>query len=235
MRYVVIDGRTPCAAVRALRLRGFEPIMLPCFPKLDAPVSAHPDMLIFLGDGIFFSTEYYSVAKAEIDLVSRLTGLPLIPCDIKISSDYPNDVAFNALPLGNFIFAKERSIAPQIKNYAERCGLEIVDVKQGYTKCSCCKVSERAIITSDKSIERAAKNHGIDVLLISSAHVELKGYEHGFIGGASGADANAVYFCGDISLHPDGDTISRFCEKHKKEAVSLSDEPLYDTGTMFFI
>ena len=235
MKYVVIDGRTPDAAISGLRARGFEPILLPCFDKLDAPVSAHPDMLIFFGDKLFCPNEYYSAAKKELDLISKIANLPICAADTELSPLYPNDVAFNSLRIGNFIFGKESCIAPKIKEYAAEAALKIVDVKQGYTKCSVCKVSENAIITSDRSIEKAAKNCGIDVLLVSSGHVKLKGYDCGFIGGASGSDGENVYFCGSLDSHPNGDAIRFFCKKHKKETVSLSDEPLYDIGTMFFI
>lgn len=235
MNYVVLDGRTPDAAVSGLRARGFEPILLPCFDKLDAPVSAHPDMLIFFGDKLFCPNQYYSTAKKELDLIANVAKLPLCTVDTELSPIYPNDIAFNALRIGNFIFGKESSIVPKIKEYAAKASLKIVDVNQGYTKCSVCKLSENAIITSDRSIEKAAKNCGIDVLLVSPGHVELKGYDCGFIGGASGCDGENVYFCGSLDSHPNGDAIRFFCKKHKKEAVSLSDEPLYDIGTMFFI
>ena len=65
--------------------------------------------------------------------------------------------------------------------------------------------------------------------------MRLDGYDTGFIGGASGADDDAVYFCGDVSHHPDADAIKAFCQKHGKECVSLSDEELTDVGTLFFI
>ena len=46
-------------------------------------------------------------------------------------------------------------------------GYEIINVKQGYAKCSICVVSDNAIITADKGIAKAAIQNRIDVLEIT--------------------------------------------------------------------
>ena len=96
-------------------------------------------------------------------------------------------------------------------------------------------VSDNALITADKSIYSISQNNGLDALLISEGHVDLNGYGYGFIGGASGAVDSYVLFCGDLSNHPDGERIAEFCQKHGKAPVSLSDEPLYDYGTVMLL
>ena len=234
MKYVILDERTPKKAIAALKARGFLPFLLPPFERLDAPVASHPDMLMFFGDRIFCNREYFEAAKDVISAISEALGLPAEAGGEKISKDYPNDIAYNALSVGSFVFAKLDCLAPNISDYAKRAGLTAVDVKQGYAKCSACRVGERAIITADASIKKAALAHGIDVLLIKSEGVSLDGYDCGFIGGASGDDGENVYFCGNIDLHPDAEKIKAFCKAHGKTPVSLTDEPLYDVGTMFF-
>ncbi len=230
MKYAIVDRRIPKKALDGLIARGFSPIELPPFSRLAEPVASHPDMLMFFGDRLYFSGEYYTTAKNEIELISEVSRLKLAPCEIELSPKYPADVAFNALPLGGLIFGKADALCHEIT-----AGRTVVNTAQGYTKCATVKVTENAIITADPSIARAAKENGIDVLKISSDHVALSGYDTGFIGGASGADSENVYFCGSLDSHPDGEKISMFCKKHKKEAVCLSDEPLYDVGTIFFI
>ena len=96
-------------------------------------------------------------------------------------------------------------------------------------------MSENAIITADEGIAKTAAAHGIDVLKIREGYVDIDGYGYGFIGGASGACDDAVYFCGDILSHPDGQKIADFCEKHSKRCVSLSNDTLFDVGTLFFL
>ena len=110
----------------------------------------------------------------------------------------------------------------------------MIDVRQGYTKCSVCPIDENSIITADCGIAKKARQHGFDVLEVSNIGVNLDPLSCGFIGGASGVFHDAVYFCGNLDAHPDAESIKAFCKSHNKQTVSLSDEPLYDVGTMFF-
>ena len=58
--------------------------------------------------------------------------------------------------------------------------------------------------------------------------------KYGFIGGACGYCDGSLYFSGDLRHHPDGDRIESFCKGLGVDAVSLSDEPLKDVGSIFF-
>ena len=175
--------------------------------------------------------EYLENAK---ELLS-FTGMKIIPIPEKAGAKYPNDILLNAAILGKYLIGKISALSKALLELSDEMGLIKVSVNQGYAKCSICKVSENAIITSDRSISSAAKAFGIDVLDIAQNGVYLEGYNCGFIGGASGNDGKNVFFCGDISLHPNGKEITRFCEKHGKNAVSLSKSPLIDVGTIFFV
>ena len=107
---------------------------------------------------------------------------------------------------------------------------EKIFVKQGYTRCSVCKINENAIITADKTIADAASSHGVDVLTISPGHVTLDGYDYGFIGGASFTYRDKIFFFGRIEDHPDHLKMRDFAEKHSAKLISLSDLPLCDIG-----
>ena len=97
-------------------------------------------------------------------------------------------------------------------------------------------LSESCAVTADRGIAMALKNNGIDVLVIRSGYIELKGYDSGFIGGAGAALGGGVYgFFGDLYTHPDGKAIAEFADKHKIKAVSLSDEPLSDNGGLLIL
>ncbi len=234
-RYAVIDKRMPQTCKETLEARGFSLIPLPPFELFDKPVSAHPDMLLFWGDSLICHDEYFKTAKNEISEIAEIKGVEIELSNEPIEKKYPLDVLFNAIELGKNIICREDSVSKHIKRYAERLEKSIVNVKQGYAKCSVCKVSDNAIITADKSISKSARSLGISVLDIYPGYVCLNGYDCGFIGGASGNDRNNTYFCGNIELHPNGEEIIGFCKDHGAPAISLSDEPLYDVGTIFFI
>ena len=214
---------------------GFEVLLMPPYNRLQKGVSSHPDMLLFLNESSYVTTkEYYSIAKNVFDKINSFGYTPILTNEIP-EEKYPLDILFNALILNNKIFCFEKSLSNEIKKIAAKKGFEIINVRQGYTKCSVCKVSENAIITADTGIADVATKHGIDVLKICDGHVGIDGYNTGFIGGASGEFEEVVYFCGNVLSHPDGEKIEDFCKKHNKKCVSLSNEPLFDVGTLFFL
>ncbi len=238
MSLVITDNRISKKAQSSLATHGFEVISLPSYKKLSEPVSAHPDMLLFILDDILFTdNDYYRFAKDYVDNICNKSGLKLFLCDENIKAHYPHDIPFNILKCGFYLFCKTDYTSKSIIEYAEQKNYKIVNVTQGYAKCSVCKVTDSAVITSDKNIAKTAGLYGIDVLLINEGDVTLPPYKHGFIGGASGLceGTNSIYFCGNIDLHRDAEKIKTFCKKHNRCVVSLSDEPLFDVGTLTFV
>lgn len=232
----IIDNRMPAASLFRLQKLGFEVISLPRAEYLAEPVSAHPDMLMFMGFGkLFCHNGYYQGNKNLFDKIAEASGLELAVSGQHTSAEYPYDVLFNCVLLGNRLLCNRNTVSEMILNEATSKDFEIIHTNQGYTKCSVCKVNDNAIITSDKSIYKVCISHKIDALLISAEGVRLCGYNCGFVGGASGCDGENIYFCGDISLHPDGEKIVEFCNSHGRNLISLSDEELYDVGSILFI
>ena len=230
----IIDPRMPCSAKARLK-EICEVIELPPFSALDERVASHPDMLVFIhGNKIFTSDAYYREAKREIDKIASLKNFELILTNDVISSKYPGDVCFNAFILGDTLIGNLGQVSTAVKEDCKSSGLSATNVKQGYSKCSTAVLGE-AVITADVGIFKAAQGLGKDALLISQVGVALDGYDCGFIGGASGVYENKVYFCGDISAHPDHKKIAEFCNTHGFEVISLSGEELYDVGTILFI
>ena len=235
MKKVIIDSRAPKAVKATLCDMGFSLIQMPPFPALQTPVSAHPDMLLFIADKkVFCHADYQKIAKAALDEIADV-GYEIITTKENIGAEYPHDVLFNALSLSKHVYGKLENVSKLIKEYAEERSITLHSAKQGYAKCSVAKVGERAAITSDTSLYKAIKADGYDALLISAGHIGISEYDTGFIGGCSGCDGERVYFSGNIELHPDAEAIKEFCKAHNMEVVSLSDKPLFDIGTMFSI
>ncbi len=235
MKKVIIDSRASDRIKGSLRSLGFLPIEMPPHPALHAPVSAHPDMLLFiLGNTVFCHADYYEIAKKEFDEISS-EGYEIVKTREFIGSEYPSDILFNALCLGDHLYGKLENVSELVKTEAKRLGITPHPVKQGYAKCSVCKVGEHVAITADPSLYKAMRADGYDVLLIPAGHIGITEYDTGFIGGCSGFDNERVYFSGNIDLHPDAEAIKRFCESHGTHVVSLSTEELFDVGTLFFI
>ena len=234
MRTVITDVRINGECERNLAERGFDVIKLPASAMIQKPVSAHPDMLIFIGkDRLVCHRSYYDHASETLEPIADRAGPDILISDELWGQEYPNDVLFNAAQIGDRLIC--RSLSTSLLVLDAFAPENIVDVKQGYAKCSVCTVGNNGVITSDRSIAKSLEMTDIDLLLIEDGHTALDGYGCGFIGGTSGDDGENIYFCGNLELHPEADKIKEFCLAHGRQPISLSNAPLYDYGTLMFI
>ncbi len=203
--------------------KSFRVLTLPPFDALDNAVASHADMLLCpIGEALAAHSDYYSENRAIFDE----NYIKIVTIAESASKKYPNDILLNGLFLSENLYGRIDKLSKTLVRSAKKA----VFTRQGYTRCSVCKLSERAIITADPSIANAASENGVDVLQISSGNIVLDGYDYGFIGGASFTYNNTVFFFGRIESHPDFDKIRDFAAKHSVKLVSLSDKPLYDIG-----
>ncbi len=226
----------PTDAEETLRRLGHRTLRLPPHPNLPTPVSSHPDMLLFFAQNAIFCTKSYSkIAAKELEEISAVYGAPIRFVEEEYGNEYPDDVLLNALPLGNRLFCNTKTAAKELLEL----DVPPCHVNQGYTKCSSLPLGKNALITSDPSIAQEARKHGVDVLEIEAGHISLEGYDYGFIGGCASfaprEEVESIYFCGDITKHPDATRIEKFCLSHGFQVISLSSAPLCDVGTIFMI
>jgi len=199
--------------------RGLTVVLLPSYTLLDTPVSCHPDMLCAkVNSRVLMHSGYFETYS------SHFCTFPIDTTDEPMGKKYPSDILLNALTVGDTVYGR-KEISSVIKSAHSR----FVEVKQGYARCSTLLLGNAAV-TADKTIAKALRSDGIDVLTVISGHIALDGYDCGFIGGASAVVGNEVLFYGDLTSHPDCDAITEFLKRHGFSAVSLGTEKLYDYG-----
>lgn len=227
LRPVLLCGKISYRCEKSLRMVGVEPVHIPSFHKLSVPVSEHPDMLFFpKGDGALLTFSEYSAENPAFFSRLEALGVKVSLTNHAVFPGYPRDIGLNALSLSGVLFARLDSVCREILDMHT----EKVNVRQGYTRCSVCVLSQSHVITADPGLAKALDNF-CEVLLIRPGYIELPGYDYGFIGGAAlPLPGNSVGFCGNVLSHPDGDRILCFAEHAGVQAVCLSDEPLYDSG-----
>lgn len=185
----------------------------------------HADMqCLKINDNIFILKDCRKLGEALIKLNKNI-----IYTAENISENYPKNILLNAVYLKNKLFCKENAIDANVKLYCDKNNIDIINVNQGYTKCSTTIIGD-AIITSDKGIFDAMGSSGVEGLLISQGDIELDKVDYGFIGGCCFCYGDVVYFTGNVKKHPDYYKINSFCKKFNKEIVCLSDRKLYDIG-----
>ena len=123
----------------------------------------------------------------------------LIPSHSSLSKEYPKDIPLNVFSFKNYFIHNLKFTDQVILDYYKNSGYEMINIKQGYAKCSCL-VTEDFIITSDGGIYESLKDF-IPIYKINHGEIKLKNFNYGFIGGASGVLGKKIFFTGDFSHH----------------------------------
>lgn len=181
---------------------------------VDPAISSHPDVFLCrLGIG------------ADAPLIRASNA--------ELGMGYPAEAAFNGACTGRYFIHNLKVTAPRLLDAVKGAGMDLIYVPQGYAKCSTVIVDERSIITYDRGIAQACTGcDNLDVLLISPGHVQLPGYDTGFIGGCSGRIDDEVIFNGDLSAHPDFVRIRDFIQSRGLKCIWFEDYPLTDIGSI---
>ena len=195
-------------------------------------IDTHPDMTLCPMGGKYLVAEPESYAYYKQKLVPF--GFTVLKGKTALQPKYPFDIAYNALILRDTLFGNLKYTDPEILNFAKERGYQLVNVSQGYTKCAVYPVTENAVITQDKGLEKIFLSHGFDVLCLNDiGSVRLKGFDAGFIGGAGGKiDRFSAAFFGDINKHKDDKKIRMFLQKYAVKPLCLSQEELEDHGSL---
>jgi len=145
---------------------------------------------------------------------------------------YPENIKFNAVCLGKYFFHNLKYTSPLLIQAVQELGMEIINVKQGYTKCNTVVVDDGAIITSDTGICKVMSAYNIELLHIQPGHVTLSGFPYGFLGGASGKVGNEIIFNGNLEKHPDFKQIKEFIESRGLTTKYFTEYTLEDIGSI---
>jgi hypothetical protein len=222
-----ICGNIPPETETAFKSLGIELIRLKESRLLGKNVASHADLqCIHIGKNRILLSDEQLLVKEKLEKngfdVTLFEGL---------GEAYPLDCPVNVAVLGKKVICKPDIIHPLLKNYIADNGLSVVKTNQGYSRCSACIVDENSVITEDENIKNACIKNGIDVLLIRKGFVALKGFDYGFIGGASfKLNMNTLVFNGSIEKHPDYLLIKSYLNEKNIECIGVGNYPLTDIG-----
>ncbi len=211
--------------INTLHNMGIEAISPEKDNNLSEEVSCHADMLI-----CHTGNNKIILAPSQKKLYNELrTRAFEVVFSEPLNEFYPEDILLNVavsknFACGNFSFTSKK-LLDSLQNKP------LINVKQGYTKCSLCFVTENAYITEDKGIAHALKKTGCDVLLIEKGDIYLSEKHFGFFGGATGKiSPNELAIYGCLISHRNGKEIETFLNKHGVAPVELCDGQIKDIG-----
>ncbi|MEG2353804.1 MAG: hypothetical protein RSB70_04100 [Clostridium sp.] len=230
MKTLLIDYRVSELEVTTLHNLGYNILKCPKNPCIYEAINGHPDILLH---PLSKSREIIVHKDIDDNFIKSLQCLnyTVIKTLTSIKSTYPNNIILNALNLENIFLHKLDSTDPHL---LKRVGHKtLINVKQGYTKCSTAVISDNAIMTSDTSIWKILSKQNIDVLLLPPKHILLPHLDYGFIGGTCGLlEENLIGFFGNLETYPFKDSIKSFLRNQRIDYISLGAGPLIDRGSI---
>ena len=213
MKKVYVSRLAAKELIEYLKNVGRTPVIVNGSGKVYKAVDCHPDIY------------YWKTSPVE--------GKVIHGNEAMLGTNYPQNIIYNAVLLDRYLIHNLRYTAAEILDYGKENGLKPINVKQGYTKCSCAVVDGQSLITSDPGIYKVlSEYHNINVLKIREGFISLPGHDHGFIGGTSGRVGDRMVFNGDLESHPDFKCMYEFIRSRGVEPVYFKNVPLTDIGSI---
>lgn len=228
---VVVDERISAEAEHTLHGMEISVLKAKSHKNLYPAVASHPDMMIHH----IWQNIIICAPNTDAQLIRNLEqlGFQLLKGETFISSEYPLDIAYNVARVGRYYFHNLKYTDPVIKRELERLGVEPVNVKQGYAKCSVLVLNENSMVTSDPGIAKAAEGKGLNVLFVNERSIRLPGLNYGFIGGIGGMiSKSALAINGGIEKLDSYNELVDFISKRNIKCVCLSDGDVTDIGSI---
>jgi len=228
----IVDYRISMEEYLNLKLFSDNIILCPRYEKLYNAIDGHVDIQLHIIDNNRIIV-HKDIEKSFIEDLMNY-GISVSYSKNPLEEHYPHNIHLNGLNLKKHFIHNITYTDPILLQEIKKKTL--INIKQGYTKCSVAVVNDEALITSDKKIFNELTKEGLDVLLVPPGDIILKGLDYGFIGGTCGKiDDNILAFYGSLDNYKYGETVKKFLTKHKVEPYYLSSGKLIDRGSIFTI
>lgn len=229
-----IDYRTTKEETDNIEKLGLQYIKVPKCSLVHHAIDGHVDIQMNILD----KAKRKIIIHKDIDLsfINELDKLNIdyVFSDKSLNTDYPKDIILNYLSINNLFVHNTKYTDKAVFNNIN--AQKIINVKQGYTKCSVLPINDNAVITSDKIIAKKLSENNIDVLMIPPKDILLPGMNYGFIGGVGGLiSPNKLALFGQLSEYCFGNEVYNFLYKYDVEPIYLKKGKLIDRGSIFYL
>lgn len=226
----IVDYRITKEEYSNLKLFSDNIILCPRYEKLYDAIDGHVDIQVHIIDNN--CVVVHKDMKESFIISLKNHGISVDYTEKYLEGKYPHNIHLNGLNLKRY-FVHNISYTDPVLLQAVKDKI-LINVKQGYTKCSVAVVNDEAVITSDKKIYSKLLEKSLDVLLVPVGNIILEGLDYGFIGGTCGKiDDNTLGFYGSLDNYKYGEMVKRFLEKHNVKPYYLSSGKLIDRGSIF--
>ena len=193
-------------------------------------ISNHPDIFFCLSDGIL----YYAPNTPSI-IIQLLSDNEIIlkKGNTPVGWKYPHSAIYNAVITERY-FIHNTNITDESLALSKSVR-KVINIKQGYGRCSLLPLKNDSFITSDRGIFKKLAEDNLDILYVNPEDIVLPGVNHGFFGGTAGAFGNQVFILGSLNYFKDGKKVKGYFYKLGYEVIELYDGSLYDEGSILIL
>ncbi len=193
-------------------------------------VSNHPDIFFCKVDDMLF---YSPNTPGEYIKILNSKGIRLVKGDIPVGPLYPYSALYNAVITEKYFIHNQKLTDLVLKKAAGK--RKVINVKQGYCRCSLLPLLNNCFITSDEGINKKLVSEGLDVLLVNPNGIILPGKEYGLFGGTSGVSNNQIFIVGNLNYYSEGSIVRGYLQNLGYNIIELYNGPLYDCGSILII
>lgn len=230
---LIADPRTPDCEVSVIESLGFKVVASEYLDFLYEGVKGHPDLQFApVGDRLICHRGISKVKLRElqghgVECVQSLSALAL---------PYPGHVILNASIGGGALVHRTDITDGALLEEAIRKGLRLIDVRQGYGRCSTSYIGEGCFATNDRGVAAALSENGFRVFISPYGDVELEGFDYGFLGGClsmvmAGTD-RLVLVSGNLNEYVMGRELREFIKSSGAIPVEVGKGRLKDRGSV---
>lgn len=224
---LIVDKKTDCAIIR--KLEAYDTVF--CLETsgitYDA-ISGHPDIFFCL-----VNNKLIHATNLPAELIQSMKVHLTEEGTKAVGSQYPFSAPYNAVVTSDYLIHNTNITDQRILEHSKH--KQAINVRQGYTRCNLLVLDNRLFITSDQGIAESLNHYKLQVIYFDPSKIRLPGFEHGFFGGCCGIIDHRVLMTGSLKYHKNGKEVKRSIEKLNYELIELSDEPLFDGGSIIHI
>ena len=232
MKELIIDNRMRAIEKNKLKELGYRLIEINSNNKLYPEISSHTDIFCTkIKNNLIIETSQYDLIKNNI-----INEIDVIKGNSIVGSNYPQDIKYNVCILGKYAIHNFNYTDSKIKEILQKENYDLIDVKQGYTKCSIAVIDENSLITSDKGVYEELKQYNYDILFLNyKLNIKLLkngkfSSMNGFVGGAISRIGDTIFISGDLNAIDHKNEIRNFIQKRNLHIISFKDLDVIDYG-----
>ncbi|GAB4326751.1 MAG: hypothetical protein Kow00127_19570 [Bacteroidales bacterium] len=226
---IIADHRLPVTVLKNLGKRG-EVLRFDGSGLAYGAISSHPDIFLTPLDNLIIAAPN---TPEKVLTAFDSYGVAFERGEFPVGVKYPATVGYNVVFSGNCLIHNFRYTDPAITRRAEDA--DLIHVDQGYTRCNLIPLKPGTFITSDAGIERVLKRHEFKVHHFEPEGILLPGFRHGFLGGCCGIFQNHLFLTGSLKHYSWGSEFRDIAADNDFDITELSEGPLIDAGSIFFI